>query len=278
MGGRYLFESFPADPVFLHAVVTSGGEIELMSVLNPDGTLSIYRGFYVEEIKGPTAAPLLTDTFYRLGFTWFLDPTNGVARIWNGSSVLLGLANGATEPSGFPWSGIVWGLPENCALSHYYWGDNYGHQPTIIPSFFVRNLTVDSDGAFQEWPATAGSRADVLNVAPPDFLETLQAPANLARFSQKMATLPSVNTIYLTQTTALVRNVDAPNASHRPTLELDGVSDDGFPQNDYPDPAPVDTDWRRVYRIDYQNPSNGGGWSPAGVDAMRFGGQVLDAD
>ncbi len=275
-GGRYLFESFPASPQFLFAYVTGGGQIQIMSVINPDGSLSIYRGFYAEELKG-TVAVLNTDQFYRLGFTATLAQSNGTATIWDGNNRLLtfsGLTANTEEFAGFGWRGVVWGLPENCALSHYYVGDVFGTQRTIVPGFYADIHTVSAAGVFQDWIPTAGTYPDVLNVAPPDFIERLQATIDRQRFSAQMTAITNSGPFYGVQSTQLVRNGFVDEAQYRPLLERGGIGDDAGLLGDVRVPDPVSTDWRAIRRLDWGDPFTGEGWAKETINSARWGGQV----
>ncbi len=276
MGGRFLFESFPADPRFLFAFVTGGGQIQIMAVINPDGSLSIYRGFYAEELKG-TVATLSTDQFYRLGFSATMLQSNGRATIYNGLTPLLtfsGLTANTEENPGFGWGGVVWGLPENCALSHYYVGDVFGTQQKIVPGFYADVRTVIDAGAFVDWLPTAGTYESVLNVAPPDFINTVQADVDLQRYSAQMDPIDNAGPFYGVQSTQLVRNGFTDDPQYRPLLERGGIGDDAGPLGDVRIPDPVTMDWRAIRRLDWGDPFSGEGWSKETINSARWGGQV----
>ena len=275
-GGRYLFESFPAEPEYLFAFVTGGGQIQIMAVINPDGSLSIYRGFFAEELKG-TVAPLSTDQFYRLGFTATMASSNGTATIWNGTTRLLtfaGLTADTEEFEGFGWGGVVWGLPENCALSHYYVGDVFGTQPSIVPGFYADIRTVTGAGSFVDWLPTAGTYPTVLNVAPPDFINRLQADTDLQRFSAEMDAITNRGPFYGVQSTQLVRNGFSDDPQYRPLLERGGIGDDAGLLGDLRIPSPATMDWRAIRRLDWGDPFTGEGWSKDTINSARWGGQV----
>lgn len=214
MGGRFLFESWPADPICILGVAAFQGSVQVCATVNPDGTLSIWRGVPGDvdatELKASTAT-LSLDTFYKLGFIGKVAQAGGMAEIWNGTSRFLTVPNDNTElQENFFWNGWVWGLVEDSAVNHIYGGDSYGHLLATgpAPEKIVASQYPRANGSQVGWTANTGVMYAAVDDGSPDGdITRVEALVSGQRFSVLQSATDALGTVYAMQDTVLVKNL-----------------------------------------------------------------------
>jgi hypothetical protein len=269
VGGRYLFESLPASPTGFISVINAIGVPNVQVVLNPDGTLSIYRG--VDEIKA-SATVLDLDTFYRIGFKGAVRRTGGYAEIYiNG--VLLTRFNGNTASTDVvQWDGIEFGLIEDSAVSHVYFGDNSGFLTDLIPGLITKVIQPSADGTFEELTPSSGDDAfQMVDDSNPDGDTTTIDAADVGdRGTFTHDTLSATERIYAVQPTAVVKAADdGPGMRH--IVVLDGAPYPGLGSTVH---APS-TSYVACREMIYHLPDNGNAWSDDAVNAREYGVETV---
>ncbi len=282
LGCRYRFEdAFPADFPPLLTAHDANGDAQCQLVINPDGTLSIYRGDLTEEIAGPSTTALALDTTYRLGFRGYADRSAGYADAWIGGTRIL-RANGNTGRDGdrVEWSMCGYGLVEGCAVNHVYAIDSWGYLNNLMPSLLVKVVYPDANGSLTDWEANTGTVPTAIDDAVPDLDTTrIGVYADQDAYTVAMEALEETAGIIAVQQTALVKNIITDVPAFRFLVEQDGASHEG---NDWEWSNAGVHDWyvsTASYfvkrRIDHGMPKNGNQWSGADVDAARFGGRLI---
>ena len=287
MGGRFRFESYPASPTMIMAANGWDGGFECQLVLNPDGTLSIYRGDLTEEIAGPSTAVLALDTTYKLGFKGYAARVGGKAEAyWNVGALpvrVLSVQGNTASDGDHPvtWDACTYGLVEDSAVNHVYAIDSYGFLNNLYPSLITKVLYPASNGSAIEWVPNTGTVPAALDDTVPDMDTTrIHADVDNAAYTVAVDTLPTTYGIIAVQQTALVKNLETELASFRFLVEQDGAFFDGVVEGQVPYASVYDwfvatSDYHVKRRLDHGMPKNGYGWVTADVNAARFGGRLV---
>ena len=268
MGARFLFEAYPIAPVFIMAVVNVIGEIQLSVALNPDGTLSVYRGNLATELAVANRV-LSLDTFYRIGFRGKVDRLTGTAEILlNRTAIARAPIGNTAESDVIPWAGCVWGLPEDCAVNHWYCGDAFGHHPDLLPDLIVKALFPLTTTGVDQWDSNSGPSPFAIDDPVQDGdITRLDASSDQDAFLVGLTDLVESPAIYAAQAVGLVKNTESDVPAFRflhgfNDLIVEGDVDWAVPMSDY-------TVRRAMY---WQSADGGEGWTTARVNATTLGG------
>lgn len=263
---RFLWEAWPADPIAILGPLAFQGSVQNSAVINPDGTMSIYRGLpgAGTELKAGVTA-LNLNTIYRIGYFTQVKSIGGMAEIWidtgSGQSRFLTYPTTETsnteEQAGFFWNGGFLGLVEDCAVNHFLYGDDYGHLLGSGPDLDLEVLTqyAVATGSQIGWtPNSTYTIAGAVDDGTPDGdTSRVSSQNNGERFTVRMSDPGRSGDVLAMQDTALVKNMgpDSPfgfqflngDASGLRTYGVNGVPSDGSYHG-----------YRRLY---YQRPDNG---------------------
>jgi hypothetical protein len=283
LGARYLFEAYPDDPVMLFAMLAQDFSVQVSVSLNPDGSLSIWRGPMTTELAtSNTILPL--DTFHRLWFKANVNSASGFAEVGLNRTVIRRFSGNTRQDAGATLQGFLFGLPSDCAASHLYWGDIAGFQPEPLPALLVRNQFPASDGTLQDWiPTGAGTMAEAIDDTVPDDDATRIDSALVGdAFTVHVDTLADAPLIYAVQSTVMIKKAsEDTNEAFRFLTMRNGIVGEGQDAGFTTDPPGLIRDWdliatyegrRSIYHI---TPVDFQAWTVANFNATQFGGRAL---
>lgn len=264
--GRFLWEAWPADPVAILGPLAFQGSGQNSAVINPDGTMSIYRGIpgAGTEIKAGVTA-LSLDTVYRIGYFTKVKKIGGFAEIWidTGSGQSRFLTYPVTETSdteyqeGFFWDGGLLGLVDDCAVNHWLFGDDYGHLLGTGPELDLEVLTqyAARTGSQFGWTPNTGSIPTAVDDPTPDGDATrVSAQNNGERFTVGMSTPGRTTEVLALQDTVLVKNMGPDSPFGYRWLNVDSAGLRSFPTVIG---VPSDGEYHGARHLYYQRVDNG---------------------
>lgn len=287
---RCQIDSLPSSPVTLLGVVDAPGLgspetplVQCSAVLNPDGTMSIYRGDASGTVLATSITEVPTGSHVRIAFSGTVDPVSGTATVWLGETdgtplvaiAQVGGANTDATGSGLRRGVYMGGAPS--IFTSYFYTQGAGTLPND-PLCDVVLPSVDSD--LQEWTTIPAS--DPVNMAA----VTDETPANDdtdygvafdagARYALQMGTVPDRSRILGVRVVPLVKLVVL--APDLPVTELAGtfavlVRNSAGGINVGEVRTVTGDEWVGVDRVWPVNPFTGEPFTTALINAYAWGG------
>lgn len=277
VGCRFKVTTLPASAQILLGVVEADGIIQTCVSLNPDGTLTVWRGPMDTELQ-TTSALVTPNVWYRFGFKGIVSRANGEAEVHLNSTpdaenIVAHISGGDTAFSDhIGWHGIYVGVASEMVSGHYYAVDGYGPTSGLIHGLLVTTLFPDAAGDYDEWDKSGGTLPEVLDDMNPDDDSTHISTDTIgSRYATELAALATTSVIHGVQQNVHVKNT--PDSGLTPSHEL--LCRIG--QNDvYDDWQSVDSAfWKTLWSCWPRHPVTGQPWTVSNINSdAQWGGRV----